>query len=77
MVLDDALNYVKYLAVGEHGTDSIDAMNSVMTANLLIVFTLLISFKQFGGKPIECLVPPEMSKGWEQVPFLERIHCQF
>ncbi|KRZ63425.1 Innexin-10 [Trichinella nativa] len=43
----------------------VDRLNYYFTATFLIVLSLLVSFKMFGGKPIECWLPAEYTKSWE------------
>lgn len=37
------------------------------TSNLLISMSMMSSFKQFGNKPMECLVPKKFPNSWIQV----------
>lgn len=47
--------------------DVADRMNYLYTPNILLAFSVLISFKQFGGRPLECLMPAKLPGSWEQV----------
>lgn len=47
--------------------DVVDRMNYLYTPNILLAFSVLISFKQFGGRPLECLLPAKFPGSWEQV----------
>ena len=37
--------------------DSIANIHAYITCNLLIGLAILLSYKQFGGKPLECMLP--------------------
>lgn len=47
--------------------DVIASLHSYFTCNILIIFAVILSFKHFGGRPIECLLPSGFSGAWEQV----------
>uniref|UniRef100_A0A915CDP7 Innexin n=1 Tax=Parascaris univalens TaxID=6257 RepID=A0A915CDP7_PARUN len=65
MVLTTVLSMLRY--VGEiDDRDFVDRLHSYFTTNILIAFAVIVSFKQFGGKPVECLVPDMFSGAWEQ-----------
>lgn len=42
-------------------------MHYLYTTNLLLAFSVLISWKQFGGSPIECMFPNKFPGSWEEV----------
>uniref|UniRef100_A0A0N5BI66 Innexin n=1 Tax=Strongyloides papillosus TaxID=174720 RepID=A0A0N5BI66_STREA len=46
--------------------DPVDRLNYLITASILGFFATMVSAKQYIGKPIQCIVPKEFSKGWEQ-----------
>ncbi|TKR88534.1 hypothetical protein L596_012761 [Steinernema carpocapsae] len=50
----------------QHDDDLSDRMNYLFTSNILLAASLLISFKQFGGRPVECMFPFKFPKSWEQ-----------
>lgn len=46
--------------------DLVAGVHSFLTSNLLIGLAVLISWKQFGGTPIECMVPLDFTSAWVQ-----------
>uniref|UniRef100_A0A0K0FWR7 Innexin n=1 Tax=Strongyloides venezuelensis TaxID=75913 RepID=A0A0K0FWR7_STRVS len=46
--------------------DIIANLHSYFTCNLLIGLAVLISYRQFGGRPLECMLPMGFSGAWEQ-----------
>uniref|UniRef100_A0A914I673 Innexin n=1 Tax=Globodera rostochiensis TaxID=31243 RepID=A0A914I673_GLORO len=44
--------------------DIIANIHSYFTCNLLVGLAVLLSYKQFGGRPIECMTPAGFSKAW-------------
>uniref|UniRef100_A0A1I7VV08 Innexin n=1 Tax=Loa loa TaxID=7209 RepID=A0A1I7VV08_LOALO len=65
MVLTAVLSMVRYIGDIDDW-DFVDRLHSYFTTNILIAFSILVSFKQFSGKPVECLVPDIFSGSWEQ-----------
>ena len=44
--------------------DIIANLHSYFTFNLLLGLAILLSYKQFGGRPIECMTPVGFSSSW-------------
>jgi hypothetical protein len=66
MVLESVLLGMKRLGY-RNDDDSVDRAHYFVTSNILIALAILVSWKQFGGKPIECLTPPKFPGAWEDV----------
>ncbi|VDD93962.1 unnamed protein product [Enterobius vermicularis] len=45
--------------------DLVASLHSYFTSNLLIAFAIIISFKHFGGRPMECMLPVGFNGAWE------------
>jgi hypothetical protein len=59
-ILGVVLNSGRFSSEAPHFADFVDNINSVLTSNFLIVLGLIGSYKQFGGHPIECLIPDSL-----------------
>ncbi|CAI5449544.1 unnamed protein product [Caenorhabditis angaria] len=46
--------------------DLVASIHSFFTSNILVGLAVLISWKQFGGTPIECMVPLDFTNAWVQ-----------
>ncbi|CAH8873019.1 unnamed protein product [Trichobilharzia szidati] len=51
---------------GGEGVDFIDQLNYQFTGGLMVIFIAIISLRQYVGKPIQCWVPQEFTKSWEE-----------
>nr|BAE78814.1 innexin5 [Dugesia japonica] len=51
---------------GGEGVDFVDQLNYQFTSGLLIVFIIIIGIRQYVGKPIQCWVPQEFTRSWEE-----------
>uniref|UniRef100_A0A0N5AIU0 Innexin n=1 Tax=Syphacia muris TaxID=451379 RepID=A0A0N5AIU0_9BILA len=65
MALATVLSMFRYVSEIDD-RDFVDRLHSYFTTNILIALSVVVSFKQFGGKPVECLVPEIFSSSWEQ-----------
>ena len=70
VMIETFLGMAKYLSPREDD-DWSDRLNYLITPNLLLAFSVLISFKQFGGRPIECMFPNKFPGSWEQVHLIK------
>lgn len=66
MVLETSLRFLTYLGFRQDD-DWVDRLHNFLTSNLLLALAMLISWKQFGGKPIECMLPKMFPGSWEDV----------
>lgn len=46
--------------------DVVASLHCYFTSNLLIGLAIIISFKHFGGRPMECMLPVGFSGSWEE-----------
>ncbi|KAL3320864.1 hypothetical protein Ciccas_000461 [Cichlidogyrus casuarinus] len=51
---------------GGEGVDFIDQLNYQFTGGLMVIFIAIVSLRQYVGKPIQCWVPQEFTKSWEE-----------
>lgn len=66
MVLLQLINVFR-TTTSQSSVEWLDVFHYFVTSNALLALCLLVSYKQFGGSPIECLIPKMFSHGWEQV----------
>lgn len=66
MMIESLISMVRYLSP-KQDDDATDRLHYLYTANILLAFAVLISFKQFGGRPLECMFPNKFPGSWEQV----------
>lgn len=43
----------------------VDRFNYYYSSSMVMIFAMAISFKMFGGRPLECWLPPDYTKSWE------------
>ncbi|KJH46319.1 Innexin [Dictyocaulus viviparus] len=65
MMIETFVGMSRYLS-SRNDDDWSDRLHYSITPNILLAFSVLISFKQFGGRPIECMFPNKFPSSWEQ-----------
>ncbi|MCP9264473.1 Innexin [Dirofilaria immitis] len=65
MMIESLISMVRYLSPKEDD-DATDRLHYLYSSNILLAFAVLISFKQFGGRPLECMFPNKFPGSWEQ-----------
>uniref|UniRef100_A0A1I8A9I0 Innexin n=1 Tax=Steinernema glaseri TaxID=37863 RepID=A0A1I8A9I0_9BILA len=65
MMIESLIGMLRYVSP-RHDDDLTDRLHYLFTPNILLAFSLLISFKQFGGRPLECMFPNKFPGSWEQ-----------
>jgi hypothetical protein len=68
MMLEAFISMLRYLSAREDD-DTADRLNYLYTPNMLLAFSVLISFKQFGGRPLECIFPSKFSSSLQEASF--------
>lgn len=66
MMIETLIAMMRYLSPRQDD-DAVDRLNYLFTPNILLAFAVLISFKQFGGHPIECITASKLPGSWEEV----------
>ncbi|VDM97642.1 unnamed protein product [Thelazia callipaeda] len=64
MVLQNMFSALSFLHYRKDD-DFIDRLSYFYTSSFLIMMAVLVSFKQFGGRPLECWVPAQFTSSWE------------
>uniref|UniRef100_F1L583 Innexin n=1 Tax=Ascaris suum TaxID=6253 RepID=F1L583_ASCSU len=65
MMIESLMAMIRYLSPRQDD-DAVDRLHYLYTPNILLAFAVLISFKQFGGHPLECMFPNKFPGSWEQ-----------
>lgn len=65
-MIESLMAMIRYLSPRQDD-DAVDRLHYLYTPNILLAFAVLISFKQFGGHPLECMFPNKFPGSWEQV----------
>ncbi len=62
-------NFLRFLNVlgSKKNDDFVDRLHYVFASNALIGAAVLISWKQFGGDPVECILPARFPDTWSEV----------
>ncbi|KAI1716069.1 innexin domain-containing protein [Ditylenchus destructor] len=64
MVLQNMFSALSFLHYRKDD-DFVDRLSYFYTSSFLIMMAVLVSFKQFGGRPLECWVPAQFTSSWE------------
>lgn len=64
-MLTDMIGTLSFLSL-RADDDFVDRLHYFYTTTFLIIMSLLVSFKMFAGKPLECWLPAEYKNSWEQ-----------
>ncbi len=64
MVLQNMFSALSFLHCRKDD-DFVDRLSYFYTSSFLIMMAVLVSFKQFGGRPLECWVPAQFTSSWE------------
>uniref|UniRef100_A0A7E4UVK9 Innexin n=1 Tax=Panagrellus redivivus TaxID=6233 RepID=A0A7E4UVK9_PANRE len=64
MVLQNMFSALSFLHYRKDD-DFVDRLSYFYTSSFLIMMAVLVSFKQFGGRPLECWVPAYFTASWE------------
>lgn len=73
-MISEIISSVSFLKP-QNEDDFIDRMHYYYSSSIIIVMAILISFKMFGGRPLECWVPPDYTKSWEDYSGEKREPC--
>ncbi|EJD74138.1 hypothetical protein LOAG_18505 [Loa loa] len=65
MMIESLISMIRYLSP-KQDDDATDRLHYLYSSNILLAFAVLISFKQFGGRPLECMFPSKFPGSWEQ-----------
>ncbi|VDM49464.1 unnamed protein product [Toxocara canis] len=75
-MIESLIGMIRYLSPRQDD-DAVDRLHYLYTPNILLAFAVLISFKQFGGRPLECMFPNKFPGSWEQVRFQSHLSFAF
>ncbi|CAD5231881.1 unnamed protein product [Bursaphelenchus xylophilus] len=64
MVLQNMFSALSFLHYRKDD-DFVDRLSYFYTSSFLTMMAVLVSFKQFGGRPLECWVPAQFTASWE------------
>ncbi|KAL3091741.1 hypothetical protein niasHT_024323 [Heterodera trifolii] len=64
MILQNMFGALSFLRF-QKDDDLVDRLSYFYTSSFLIMMAVLVSFKQFGGRPLECWVPAQFTSSWE------------
>lgn len=62
-MLNDVIRTLSFLQP-RADDDFVDQLHYYYTTTFLIILAVLVSFKMFAGRPMECWIPAEYPKHW-------------
>uniref|UniRef100_A0A914UKK5 Innexin n=1 Tax=Plectus sambesii TaxID=2011161 RepID=A0A914UKK5_9BILA len=65
MLFDQIFSFVNKFKP-KYDDDVVDRLNYVYTNWLIVLFSIIVACRQYIGSPLECWVPAQFQRGWEE-----------